>query len=52
MVLPKEINYATPQSLPTCTSQEVVLSPVNGGSFGSANSTGSNLIQWDFPQSN
>ena len=52
MVLPKEINYATPQSLPQCSSQEIVLSPVNGGSFGSANSTGSNLIQWDFPQSN
>ena len=51
MVLPKEINYATPASLPQCDSKEIVLSPVNGGTFGSAASTGSNLIQWDFPQS-
>jgi hypothetical protein len=51
MVLPKEINYATPASLPQCDSKEIVLSPVNGGKFGSTSSTGSNLIQWDFPQS-
>ena len=43
IVLPKELAYAPSlPSLPECLSQEVVLAPVNGGSFGP-----SSLIQFD-----
>ena len=40
VVLPKELAYVP--SLPECLSQEVVLAPVNGGSFGP-----SSFIQFD-----
>jgi hypothetical protein len=43
VVLPKELAYSPSlPSLPECLSQEVVLAPVNGGSFGP-----SSLIQFD-----
>ena len=43
IVLPKELAYSPSlPSLPECLSQEVVLAPVNGGSFGA-----SQLIQFD-----
>lgn len=43
IVLPKELAYSPSlPSLPECLSQEVVLAPVNGGSFGP-----SSLIQFD-----
>ncbi len=43
VVLPKELAYSPSlPSLPKCLSQEVVLAPVNGGSFGA-----SSLIQFD-----
>ena len=43
VVLPKELAYSPSlPSLPECLSQEVVLAPVNGGSFGA-----SSLIQFD-----
>ena len=43
VVLPKELAYVPSlPSLPECLSQEVVLAPVNGGSFGP-----SSLIQFD-----
>ena len=43
IVLPKELAYVPSlPSLPECLSQEVVLAPVNGGTFGA-----SQLIQFD-----
>ena len=43
VVLPKELAYSPSlPALPECLSQEVVLAPVNGGSFGA-----SSLIQFD-----
>lgn len=51
MVLPKEINYATPASLPEGTSSmEIAIAPSNGNTFGGSGQTGSHLIQFDLPQ--
>lgn len=47
VVLPKEIAYSPSlNALPECTSQEIVLAPVNGAKFGPSDGQ---LIQFDLP---